>query len=582
MNTESTPSIQLQGIGRVPAVAAAELKVNDQLMYNGGSVYQVVKIVDATPKFFDIYEVSTATCAQYTRRTKKTTLVARVPEKYRRPLGHDAPATDYRAQVQAPTGGLGWVTVSHGDTFEAAVNGLTVSNERSYFGSVMLDQHGLGYTSEAPDGRADSIKAMKEGAALTAADGHSFRVLPPERTQAPAPAAVEGTVLAAGHALGILPEHADNQDARDAYGALVAAGHTPAELSGEYDDDGNDTARGTGFIIDLRGVGRSYGVAVLVGHLVDGVDMWESLPDAERRKILRGFRRTLRAAGWETDKSVKGGRLYAWRTSPLPEEVSLAQTRGEVTAPAPYSAEETHEIAREEFAKVDTVRPSPAAEQYAVGTRVRHSGQEWATPVVAPRGTAVVVAVGREHQDGTREYEILTGEDFSRRPGPNNPLARRTEWNSSRTRFVAPPRFEVKQVGRSTAYGVWDSYAELWRRMGVEETCRETADGLNVTRLKLDAYGRVLDPQRPTEGPYATYMQPDDGYAADAHRATLEDAQQCAEDGATARGLNPKGLGYHWDVTKTTSEHITWTLRSVYEWAKPTGISVEGPRPYTA
>ncbi|MFH8483014.1 hypothetical protein [Streptomyces sp. NPDC018055] len=89
-----------------------------------------------------------------------------------------------------------------------------------------------------------------------------------------------------------------------------------------------------------------------------------------------------------------------------------------------------------------TQRPSLADEPYAVGTRVRHTGQEWATATAAPEGTAVVTAVGPEHHSGTREYTVLTGEKFSYRPGPDNPMTHRAEWDSSRVRFVAPPLFE--------------------------------------------------------------------------------------------------------------------------------------------
>ncbi|MGW1436782.1 hypothetical protein ACWD7M_16225 [Streptomyces griseus] len=434
--TDPAQKIRLQGVGWVPAAPAHELVVGDQLMYNGGSVYQITKIVDASPKFFTIHEVSTQNGEEYQRRVKKDRPAARVAEKHRRPLGyHAAPATDYRAQISPPTGNLGWITVGHGDTFDAAVSGLTPSRQEStHFASVM-DDHGLGWTAENHEGRAESLKAMREGATLTATDGHSFRVLPPENQQ-------------------------------------FARGEVASLSSGRC-----------------------------------------SCP------------------------------------------------RGESNV---YQAHHRAHCA-------------PVAEPYAVGTRVRHTGQEWARATAAPKGTAVVVAVGPEHHGGTREYEVLAAEEFSRRPGPDNPLTKRTEWNSGRVRFVAPPRFTVLPLG--STHGVWDTDTELWSRTGTEEACQQAADGLNVHRLTLDPYGRVLDPQRPTEGPYAVYLRPDDGYAPDAHRATLEEAKQCAEDGATARGLNPKGLGYHWDVTETTRESITWGLRSVYDWARPTGISVEGPRP---
>lgn len=100
----ATATIHLQGIGRVPAVAARKLKVGDQLTYNYGGVYQITKIEDASPKFFRIFEVSAETGEEHSSRVKKDRLAARVPEADRRRLGHDAPTTLYRAQVYAPVG----------------------------------------------------------------------------------------------------------------------------------------------------------------------------------------------------------------------------------------------------------------------------------------------------------------------------------------------------------------------------------------------------------------------------------------------------------------------------------------------
>ncbi|MEU9783622.1 hypothetical protein AB0H92_22105 [Streptomyces phaeochromogenes] len=176
----ATGAIHLQGIGRVPAVAAYELKVGDQLMYNGGSVYQITKIENVSPKILRIFEVSAETGEEHNSRVKKDRLVARVHQEDRRPLGHDAPATVYRAQVYAPQGGL-WTTVSHGATAEVAADGRTRRNQFSYFASVLLDRHGLGGTYEV---RAANTEAMADGKTLTAEDGHRFRILPPEQPQA--------------------------------------------------------------------------------------------------------------------------------------------------------------------------------------------------------------------------------------------------------------------------------------------------------------------------------------------------------------------------------------------------------------
>ncbi|NML55089.1 hypothetical protein HHL19_35830 [Streptomyces sp. R302] len=211
---EATRTIHLQGIGRVPAAPGHELIVGDQLMYNGGGVCQITKIVAASPQFLLITEMNTETGEENSRRVKKTRMVARVPETARRALGFDAPATDYSAQVRAPEGDE-WVTVGHGATAEEAISGLTPSKQvPTYFGTVMLDRHGLGYTAANPDGRARSVQAMMAGETLTAADGHSFRILPPEQPE-PA-AAAEETVPAVpftvGSALLYVPEDGMERD----------------------------------------------------------------------------------------------------------------------------------------------------------------------------------------------------------------------------------------------------------------------------------------------------------------------------------------------------------------------------------
>jgi hypothetical protein len=168
----ATPrKIRIEAVGWLPAVEASDLRVGDQLMYNFGGVAQVTKIETASPQFLRITEQSVTSGRQSTRRVKKTSLMARLPQGSRRRLGHDAPAAHYRAQVQAPGGGNGWVTVSHGRTLDAAVNGSMANNQPSHFGSLVMDRHGFD--------RADGVRAMAEGETLTAENGHRFRVLPP-------------------------------------------------------------------------------------------------------------------------------------------------------------------------------------------------------------------------------------------------------------------------------------------------------------------------------------------------------------------------------------------------------------------
>jgi hypothetical protein len=62
--------------------------------------------------------------------------------------------------------------------------------------------------------------------------------------------------------------------------------------------------------------------------------------------------------------------------------------------------------------------------------RVYHCNQRWEA---ARRGTATITAVKGPYNDGSYEYEVLTTEDFSRRPGPDNPETRRTWWSSLAT-----------------------------------------------------------------------------------------------------------------------------------------------------
>ncbi|MBD3004613.1 hypothetical protein [Streptomyces sp. 5-10] len=130
---------------------------------------------------------------------------------------------------------------------------------------------------------------------------------------------IEGVIFPAGQSLGVPPEHAGNADARDAAAALQAAGHEPALLSGEFDDDDTDTARGTGFRVIPRVGGR-----VLVYHLIDGRDGGAV---SGHKEVLRAYRKSLRVAGWDCDSRIFRC-VHAWRVSPLPEGVTAIQNRG--------------------------------------------------------------------------------------------------------------------------------------------------------------------------------------------------------------------------------------------------------------
>lgn len=65
-----------------------------------------------------------------------------------------------------------------------------------------------------------------------------------------------------------------------------------------------------------------------------------------------------------------------------------------------------------------------------VGSRVRHYGQQWAA---ARAGTATIREVKGPWPDGSYEYRVTAGEDFSRRTGPDNPETREAWWSSDAT-----------------------------------------------------------------------------------------------------------------------------------------------------
>lgn len=65
-----------------------------------------------------------------------------------------------------------------------------------------------------------------------------------------------------------------------------------------------------------------------------------------------------------------------------------------------------------------------------VGTVVRHYGQQYPA---ARKGTATITDVKGPYGDGSYEYEVATGEAFSRPPGPDNPPTDRRWWSSFTT-----------------------------------------------------------------------------------------------------------------------------------------------------
>lgn len=64
----------------------------------------------------------------------------------------------------------------------------------------------------------------------------------------------------------------------------------------------------------------------------------------------------------------------------------------------------------------------------ATGTRVRHSGQRWHRDHMG--GTATVYGSEGPYFDGTYEYDVMAGNDFSRATGADNPETRPVRWSS--------------------------------------------------------------------------------------------------------------------------------------------------------
>ena len=64
-----------------------------------------------------------------------------------------------------------------------------------------------------------------------------------------------------------------------------------------------------------------------------------------------------------------------------------------------------------------------------IGTRVCHQGQQWHRSHMG--GTATVVGVYGPLRDGTFEYRVMAGVEFSRQTDGDNPEERLTDWSSS-------------------------------------------------------------------------------------------------------------------------------------------------------
>ncbi|MFD5678439.1 hypothetical protein ACFWID_40790, partial [Streptomyces sp. NPDC127040] len=65
-----------------------------------------------------------------------------------------------------------------------------------------------------------------------------------------------------------------------------------------------------------------------------------------------------------------------------------------------------------------------------IGAPVTHISQQWANNRTTPAGTARILEARGPYGDGSFEYRVATTRDFSRRPGPDNPMDRETWWSS--------------------------------------------------------------------------------------------------------------------------------------------------------
>jgi len=70
-------TIHLIGIGNVPAVPLSEIKAGDRLMWNYGSVCEVVRVTPVATKTIELVERDDKG-REWTRRKRASRLVARV------------------------------------------------------------------------------------------------------------------------------------------------------------------------------------------------------------------------------------------------------------------------------------------------------------------------------------------------------------------------------------------------------------------------------------------------------------------------------------------------------------------------
>jgi hypothetical protein len=77
MTLHDENSIHLQGIGRVPAIPARDIKPGMILSWNASPrAYEVISIKDVSHHFVEVKERNRSTGQEFTRKLKKSRLVA--------------------------------------------------------------------------------------------------------------------------------------------------------------------------------------------------------------------------------------------------------------------------------------------------------------------------------------------------------------------------------------------------------------------------------------------------------------------------------------------------------------------------
>jgi len=73
--TGETPTIHLIGCGDMIGIYSRDVQPGMHLMWNYGSVYEVIEVRDKSAKFIEVVERSTESGTSYTRRLKKDRIV---------------------------------------------------------------------------------------------------------------------------------------------------------------------------------------------------------------------------------------------------------------------------------------------------------------------------------------------------------------------------------------------------------------------------------------------------------------------------------------------------------------------------